>query len=177
MINKQNIIDVFVDKNNKIIPSRTTISYLHNHGYDELLTYYEDSNSVLETIYRIIHDLDIRPVCKVCGKPVKFSNIGFSNYCCPKCRNTSQAVIEKNKKSVSIALKNAYSLKGDEIKEKRSKALKEKYGEYVTSPFGLKSIQDKVKNTIQEKYGVDNVFKLARFRNTHEYWQNRSIEI
>ena len=38
----------------------------------------------------------------------------------------------------------------------------EKHG--TRSPFGLKEVQDKVKNIIREKYGVDNVNELAEVK-------------
>lgn len=87
---------------------------------------------------------------------------------------------KKNKEGVSKSLKKVYSERKQEIIKKRSSTLKEKYGinsdEVLTSPFAIKSVQEKVKDTIKEKYGVDNVFKLSKYRSNRTLWQKRSVE-
>ena len=47
---------------------------------------YQDSEDYNETIYRIWKGIEIRPVCPVCGKPVKFvSGNGFRECCSVSC--------------------------------------------------------------------------------------------
>ena len=66
-MDKQNIINHFINNKGKIIGQRTNINYLKKHGYyDYLINYYNDSVSIKETIYRIYHNLDKRPVWKAC---------------------------------------------------------------------------------------------------------------
>ena len=169
---------LLLNQYNKIIAQRCSKSYLVKHNlYDDLINYYNDSTSINETIYRIVNNIDIRPVCKICGKPVKFTNGKFPTYCCPKCRNNDPDVIAKNKAGVSKSLKEVYQKRGGEIKNKRKETLKEKYGIETASPFGITQFQDKAKETIKQKYGVDNVLRLSQFRNTREYWQYRSIKL
>ena len=175
---REEIIKIFYNENNKIIAQRTTKKYLTDHNYLDLLTnYYKDSTSIRETLYRIKNNIDIRPVCKICGKPVSFNTYGyFSTYCSKKCSNSDPIVLQKNKDNVSKSLKKAYQERGNEIKEKRKNSLFEHYGQNVTSPFAIQKIQEKSMNTILSKYGVHNVFELNIFRRTREQMQQDSIE-
>lgn len=57
-------------------------SFLHEY----LMNKYTDSGSLLETIYRIQHTINVRPVCKCCGLPVQFATgYGFRDFCSKKC--------------------------------------------------------------------------------------------
>lgn len=173
--------EIFLDKNGKLIPQRMLEKYLRKHGlYEDIIKYYSDSTGISETIYRIVNDIDERPVCKICGQPVTYRIGSFSTYCSKKCSNSDPAILQKNKEGVSKSLKKVYTERKEEILNKRSDTLKEKYNissdKIFTSPFSFKQIQDKVKETIQERYGVDNVFKLPQYRASREIWQKRSIE-
>lgn len=164
-------------KTGKIISGRIVPSWLNkNNIYNALLTYYDDSDSISETVYRIVHNIDTHPVCKICGKPIKFKN-RFAKYCSPKCRNTDPEIIAKNSAGVSKSLKAAYLERGEEIKKKRAETLKINYGIETPTAFAIKEIQDKIKNTNIERYGVDNVFRLEKNKNKrHEVQRRMSIE-
>ena len=74
MITKDFILEYFY-KDGTINKSRCAENYLKKHNlYDELMSYYNDSLSIRETIFRIINDLDTRPKCKICGKTLEFKN-------------------------------------------------------------------------------------------------------
>lgn len=166
---KNDIINNLFDKKGKIIKARVTEKYLkENNYYDFLINYYNDSDSIKETLFRIINNIDIRPTCIECGRKVKFNKGLFSTFCSPKCRNNNEKVKEKNIKNVSKSLKKIYEIKGKEIKEKRKNTLKKHYGENVSTPFAIKEIKEKIKETNIKKYGVDNVFKLDKFRKNVE---------
>jgi hypothetical protein len=141
MISRDFVISQFLNSSHKIIAQRCLKSYLIKHNlYDELLNYYNDSDSIHETIYRIIYNINSKPVCKMCRRPVKFTNGEFPTYCCPKCRNNDPAVIAKNKASVSKSLKEVYQKRGNEIKNKRKHTIKERYGVETDTPFGIKEV-------------------------------------
>lgn len=112
----------------------------------------------------------------------------YATFCSKHCANIDPEVLAKNKAGVTKGLKKAYEERKEEIQTKRAKTLNEKYGENTTSgsPFELKHVREIVKNTVQERYGVDNVFKLKRFRgNTLErsqqkwkkIWKERGLDI
>lgn len=130
-----------------------------------LKNFYPDCDEKLwipETIYRIINDIDVRPNCKTCGKPLKFV-YGFKTFCSQRCSNADPEVLIKNKLGVSNSLKKAYTERGDEIKAKRSKSLG--LDSSCGSPFALSSNQNKAKITMIERYGVDNAYKMDKCKN------------
>jgi hypothetical protein len=68
---KQYIIDTLCDDVGKLIPARLNNKYLNNHNIDidSILNYYKDSESLQESLYRILNNIDEKPICKICGKP------------------------------------------------------------------------------------------------------------
>lgn len=112
--------------------------------------------------------------CKNCGKACTY------DYCSPKCSNSSSAVKEKKVKACleKYGVSNPMQIKGisrncifgtEEFKanrkplsvETRNKikdTCLERYGSL--SPLGSSVIRDKIVETVNEKYGVDNVSKL-----------------
>lgn len=97
-----------------------------------LLSLYEDSESSSETLYRMMNNIIIRPVCCVCGKHVNYDrkHLCFRKYCSNKCGSNTEETLSKRKKTCL-----------------------EKYGDENYNNF------DKYKKTCLEKYGVDNVWK------------------
>lgn len=174
---KQEIINLFY-KNDKIIAQRVNEKYLKKHNlYNILTNYYDDSNSIRETLYRIYNNIDIRPTCKICGNPVSFLITGkFATYCSKQCQNKDPEMLQKNREGVSKSLKKLYKEKGDQIKEKRAQSIEKHYGIKTCTPFAVNEIKQKISQTINEKYGCNNVFQLSIFRRTREQMQKDSIE-
>ena len=134
------------------IPCRMSEKYSRKIGlYEKLEHYYSDSDSISETIYRIANKIDIRPVDIVDGSRVPFVKIPywhFSQFSCKANQNTCEEMLKKNSEGVSKSLKKKYDECGDDIKKKRNETLKERYGVETTSPFGVKEISDKARNTV-----------------------------
>ena len=128
----KDVIDYIWDKKNNFnsLYSKGKIS---QEMLDYLSNRYNDSTSLRESLYRIKHNLEIRPVCHICGAPVKFDGNVFKKACCSSHR------IDQSK-----------------IK----KAVKEKYG--VDNISQLKETKEKVKNTIINRYGVPNAFNIGK---------------
>lgn len=112
---------------------------------------YPDSDSLQETMYRIINHIEKRPVCKSCGGRLKF-NIDkkqFPSFCSAYCSNNDEnkkALIKKTKKE----------LYGDENYnnfEKNKQTCFERYG--VTSFTKTNEFIDRVKKSNQKKFGKD----------------------
>lgn len=174
------ILDI-IAPGGKIITQRCTSKYLRDHGYwDILSTVYSDSSGMPETIWRLVHHIDTRPVCKICGGLVKFirhrnadgSLQGFGQWCSPKCRNNDPEVLGKNRTGVSSALRKAYIERGDSIKEKRARSLSARYDVSAgCSPFSISAVQEKAAESVKEKYGVDNIFKLPKVQEKRKYLQ------
>ena len=106
-ITKENIKTLFYNSDkNKLIQQRMIPSYLErNHiPVDEIKNYYSDSESFAESVYRVVYDIDIRPVCKICGKKLEFKH-KFPIFCSRACSNKDPKVLAKNKAGVSKSLK------------------------------------------------------------------------
>lgn len=162
--------------NGKIVAQRSNESYLQKHGvYDWIMQQYDDSYSLSEKIYCIINDLDNRKHCLECNKPLIFKH-GYGTFCSRKCANSNKEVQNKIAKSVSLSLKHTYNTRGNEIKEKRSISLEKRYGEKVVTPFAIKDVQDSIKSIIQDKYNVENIFYLKKYRSDgRKLSQDKSI--
>lgn len=145
-LSKEVILNNFFDEDGRVIPARTNERFLKKYGfYEPLIERYSDSKSIMETLHRIVNDIEIRPVCKICGAEVTFNKITyFSTYCSRKCQNGDPEMKIINANSVSKALKEKYNEHGDEIISKRKKTLQEKYN--VDSPF--KVSDEKKENTL-----------------------------
>lgn len=180
-------------KDGKIIPQRCTLPVLKKRGwYDYLLHRFPDNvsetdkNRISETIYRMANGITVAPRCKICGATVSYTpGRGYADFCSKKCINSDEEVKRKNAANVSIALKNAYEKRGNEIKAKRKQTL-EKYGASTSSPFSSKDISEKAVKTVRQKYGVDNVMSLPSFHNeaknaarkrSVDLWKGRGYEI
>ena len=188
---EKDIIDyTFSEDKQRFISGRCAKSILEKRNwYNYLINKYNDNStaSLIEVLYRIKYGIDEIPKCKICGKPLKFTNGSYPNYCSAKCRNNDPNVIAKNKEGVSKSLKAAYKERGDEIKEKRAKTLEEKYGTSGnSSPFSFVDVQNKVKSTILNNYGVDNIMRLSQYhantkeiarRQSAELWKQRGLDI
>lgn len=147
-------------KDGKLIKQRCSTTYLKKHNlYSKIENVYSDSDSISESLFRILNDIDERPKCKICGTPIKF-NHGFATYCCQRCSNADPEVKKKNAAHVSKTLKNAYKERGEEIKAKRRLTNKERFGVDSCSLFKNSKIQTLSKETIKKKYGVENVLQL-----------------
>lgn len=73
--------------------NKTSDKFLLEHGYKEyLLNRYNDSYSITETIYRIINNIEQKPICKICGKPVRLISYekGFDEVCSDMCMRRNE---------------------------------------------------------------------------------------
>ena len=172
IITDELIISKFI-KNNKLIATYSTLKWLNNHKgyYNYLINRFKDSESINETIYRIVNKLEKRPVCPICGKKLKYITFayGFQKHCSVKCEMQDPQTFEKAKlNSISKYGVDHYS-KTDEFKEKYKQTNLKKYG--YDNPNKSKEVQNKRIQTCKEKYGVINVGQdeiiKQKIKNTH----------
>lgn len=92
-----------LNKKGNINPAWTRHIYMENHPAIKqyLLNRYNDSSGIYETLYRILHGIEERPVCKNCDKPVTFGNGEFKDFCCTSC---SKQYIETNNVNNNISI-------------------------------------------------------------------------
>lgn len=162
VLTKELVIHNFCNENGKFLSARTNKNYLNKYGfYDKIIEYYPDSESIQETLDRIVHDIDVRPVCKMCGSHLTYNKSnGFPTYCSPKCKNSDPDMIKKNAEGVSRALKKKYSEDKESIINKRKNTLKEKYD--TDNPFeanvnhNKSTFFDELNDIIRTELGIDD---------------------
>ena len=153
----------------------------YNNVFNFLLNIYNDSYSIEETLKRLILNIDQKPLCPICGKPVNF--IGkqskmFSKYCSNSCRAKEKENIKKwidGQKKYNIKNHGVeYNWQRNDCKEKRKQSLIEHYG--TDKLYTIKEIKEKIdksinnkiqdiinhrNETLKEKYGILNVGGLT----------------
>lgn len=155
---------------------------------------FTDSQSLRETIYRIIHNINERPVCLHCGKPVEFigkTRLMFRQYCCYECSRKSPLTMKRmkatNKKlhggigfaSKELAQKSentAIKIHGKDYRKtvqqvNARKTKKERYGDenynnraQAVLSTDYKQTYENYKKTMNKKYGVDNYYQSKECR-------------
>ena len=184
MVTDQIILDYFIKSNGHINVQRlTNISEEYKEYLDNR---YTDSQSLRETIKRIQYNIEIRPVCVICGKPVKFlngkKNQLFNKTCCKEHANMLDGITVKKvlkdiysdvdkKQEINNKIRETCLLKyGDEHYSNRIKAREtclQRYG--VTSPLKSEIFKQKSKDTCLQKYGVEYTGQIPeKIEKTHK---------
>ena len=184
MVTDQIILDYFIKSNGHINVQRlTNISEEYKEYLDNR---YTDSQSLRETIKRIQYNIEIRPVCVICGKPVKFlngkKNQLFNKTCCKEHANMLDGITVKKvlkdiysdvnkKQEINNKIRATCLLKyGDEHYSNRIKAKEtclQRYG--VTSPLKSEIFKQKSKDTCLQKYGVEYTGQIPeKIEKTHK---------
>ena len=165
MINDEFVLDKFFSKKGSLCYkkiknlSEVEKQYLDNRFKDK-------SESYKEIIYRIKFRIEQRPVCEVCGKPVKWYNANnYHKTCSNKCANIlGQQTIRKNcienygvdnhakRDDIKEKLRESYKQNSEKIKESRIKTNLEKFG--YENPFSSPKIKEKIKQHNSLNYGV-----------------------
>ena len=126
--------------------------------YNKIIEFNLNKNiSWLNKLYDFIYNIKENPICKNCGKELKFKNkisIGYGIYCSNKCTSQATRLIVKQTNLEKFGVE--YPLQNEEIKNKIKENNLKKYG--VTSTLSDNNVQEKIKQTNLEKYGTENPF-------------------
>ena len=184
MITDQEILSYFLKSNGHVNVQRLiNISQEYKEYLDNR---YTDSQSLRETIKRIQYNIEVRPVCVICGKPVKFlngkKNQLFNKTCCKEHANMLDGITVKKvlkdiysdvnkKQEINNKIRETCLLKyGDEHYSNRIKAREtclQRYG--VTSPLKSEIFKQKSKETCLQKYGVEYTGQIPeKIEKTHK---------
>lgn len=134
--------------------------YFLNHTSNEIKEYinnrYTDSTGK-ESLIRILYNIEIRPICKNCGKPVEFigkQNLIYRNYCSNECKFAATNMVERHRNGCikKYGVDNISQLESNKIKKENT----------FLSHFGVKNnlCRKEVQQTIKEKYGADNISQV-----------------
>jgi len=161
-MNYNQILKEILIPNKKGINHKLLNRILYNQNkYCNIFNYllhkvYKDSVSIEETLKRMQLNIDIKPLCPICHKPVNF--IGkkskmFSKYCSTSCRAKDPKNYEKwvngQKKFNMDNYGVKYNFQRNDIKNKRKETLIEHYG--TTKLYSIPSIKEKIDKSIKDK--------------------------
>ena len=152
LLNDEYILSVFINNGKFLIKQYKPFLNKHIAIKKYIENRYSDSQSTQETLYRMINNIEIRPICKSCGKPVSFNGYkgGFSTFCCSKCASNDPEVKQKVIQTSLIKYNALYPSQNKEVKQKQSKTINSKSIEQK------KQASNKVKKTKLLKYGDEN---------------------
>ena len=145
----------FKDKNGKNKINFRKVKNLNNDELEYLNNRFSDSDSLNESIQRILHGIEEKPKCPICGNPVKWlgkPNRLMLNTCSLECGFKLRTHHIKETCQEKYGVSNCFA--SDEKKQKIKETNLKRYG--VDNPHKNKQIIEKTRNTCLERYGVLN---------------------
>lgn len=143
--------------------------YKKHDKYQNIIDYienrYSDAMSFKETVYRIHHHIEKRPVCHACGQPVKFVGKAgrlFGSFCSKKCLNNDKAtwLVKHETDKMRHGGILGWNVASEKKVMTRKKTLIDRYGSYDAA---LQYITKKKEEGMIQKYGVANSMKIPEF--------------
>ena len=145
----------FKDKNGKNKINFRKVKNLNNDELEYLNNRFSDSDSLNESIQRILHGIDEKPKCPICGNPVKWLGKPkrlMLNTCSLECGFKLRTQHIKETCQEKYGVSNCFA--SDEKKQKIKETNLKRYG--VDNPHKNKQVIEKTRNTCLERYGVLN---------------------
>ena len=145
----------FKDKNGKNKINFRKVKNLNNDELEYLNNRFSDSDSLSESIQRILHGIEEKPKCPICGNPVKWlgkPNRLMLNTCSLECGFKLRTQHIKETCQEKYGVSNCFA--SDEKKQKIKETNLKRYG--ADNPHKNKQVIEKTRNTCLERYGVLN---------------------
>ena len=189
-MSNQELIEYLTDNSGEY-NKRINRKYLETHDLNILHILYNvyddlsEKTPVYEIYYRLKNNLKKRPVCIICGKPVKYTSGHYAKFCSKECQYsdlgkkiTKEIKIKSNLEKYGV--KHTSQLK--EVTDKRTKSradhvneiqqhvresLYKKYGAYDV--MHIPHILQKIKNTNLKKFGVEFPLQQLKKENSEIY--------
>lgn len=168
-MNEKEILDYFIDKKrNAIISARINKKNMEKNvpHYKKFLEerFKDFRGDYCESIYRLVNNIETIPICKCCGKKLKYHGFKENSYgvwCSNKCQLSDIDFIIKRESNYTDE---------DKIrrKEKMKKTCLERYGdEYYNN-------KEKVKETCLKKYGAET--PLNKNSLCRKKWESENLK-
>lgn len=118
-----------------------------------------------ERLYWFYHNLKDYPKCPICGKRTAFTGLktGYREFCGYKCLNSSTDVQNRKKETSIRNCGSAHHMQTKSGKEKVKSTVREKYG--VDNVFQASDFKDKRTKTNLEKYGCEHHMQNKEIKN------------
>lgn len=145
---------------------------LYPNIYSYIINRFNDNPknvTLRENLTRIIYHIEKRPVCKLCGKEIRFNGKKklnfFDDYCSCSCSNSATYNYDSLLKQQEYNLKHygvKHNFQTKRFKEKRKQSLIEHFGSM--NDF-QKYTENKGKETLKEHYGsLENAYKISHIK-------------
>lgn len=124
--------------------------------HDYIIDKYKDTELTWsEMLYCYYHNLINRPVCRQCGRPVKFINLmnGYREYCSARCAGSSEAIKQKKIETCRRNFGTDFPMQSKAVRSKSEQTCQTKYG--VNNAAKTEQVKLKIKTVCQERYGVN----------------------
>lgn len=189
-MSNQELIEYLTDNSGEY-NKRINRKYLETHDLNILHILYNvyddlsEKTPVYEIYYRLKNNLKKRPVCIICGKPVKYTSGHYAKFCSKECqysdlgkKTTKDIKIKSNLEKYGV--EHTSQLK--EVTDKRTKSradhvdkiqqhvresLYKKYGAYDV--MHIPHILQKIKDTNLKKFGVEFPLQQLKKENSEIY--------
>ena len=189
-MSNQELIEYLTDNSGEY-NKRINRKYLETHDLNILHILYNvyddlsEKTPVYEIYYRLKNNLKKRPVCIICGKPVKYTSGHYAKFCSKECQYsdlgkkiTKEIKIKSNLEKYGVE----HTSKLKEVTDKRTKSradhvneiqqhvresLYKKYGAYDV--MHIPHILQKIKNTNLKKFGVEFPLQQLKKENSEIY--------
>lgn len=189
-MSNQELIEYLTDNSGEY-NKRINRKYLETHDLNILHILYNvyddlsEETPVYEIYYRLKNNLKKRPVCIICGKPVKYTSGHYAKFCSKECQYsdlgkkiTKEIKIKSNLEKYGV--EHTSQLK--EVTDKRTKSradhvdkiqqhvresLYKKYGAYDV--MHIPHILQKIKDTNLKKFGVEFPLQQLKKENSEIY--------
>lgn len=189
-MSNQELIEYLTDNSGEY-NKRINRKYLETHDLNILHILYNvyddlsEKTPVYEIYYRLKNNLKKRPVCIICGKPVKYTSGHYAKFCSKECQYsdlgkkiTKEIKIKSNLEKYGV--EHTSQLK--EVTDKRTKSradhvnkiqqhvresLYKKYGAYDV--MHIPHILQKIKDTNLKKFGVEFALQQLKKENSEIY--------
>lgn len=189
-MSNQELIEYLTDNSGEY-NKRINRKYLETHDLNILHILYNvyddlsEKTPVYEIYYRLKNNLKKRPVCIICGKPVKYTSGHYAKFCSKECQYsdlgkkiTKDIKIKSNLEKYGV--EHTSQLK--EVTDKRTKSradhvnkiqqhvresLYKKYGAYDV--MHIPHILQKIKDTNLKKFGVEFPLQQLKKENSEIY--------
>ena len=197
-MSNQELIEYLTDNSGEY-NKRINRKYLETHDLNILHILYNvyddlsEKTPVYEIYYRLKNNLKKRPVCIICGKPVKYTSGHYAKFCSKECQYsdlgkkiTKEIKIKSNLEKYGV--EHTSQLK--EVTDKRTKSraehvnkiqqhvresLYKKYGAYDV--MHIPHILQKIKDTNLKKYGVEFPLQQLKKENSEIYQKIKQTNI
>lgn len=171
VIDDEYIIDLFFGP--RQLRKKTYNKYLNDKlssEYRYIINRYKDSKSFKESLYRIKHGIEIRPICEECKGELKFVPNNkkpiFNRFCSKHCANNNELSKQRLKETCMQKYGATNVAKSKYFKDKYIKHIREKYhDDTIVNAWQAPEVITKIKRTCIEKYGVSNFGLTAAHQN------------